>query len=365
MKSSTSLTNVRKPGNNAINIPGTKVSFQNAQLLTSTGSSTLDFFIGGGLTIGTICIIEEDYYNSYSSLIMKYFLAEGVTRNHFLFLASGDKDPKQFLKELPAAKNIELTSNANPVDEELDDNLKIAWRYKNKCMEDTVRAESHNIGFDISKSMTSEVLEKCSISTWDPTNNNCEEEPENFLKAPYSNLYSDIKREIESKDLRTASKKAENILRIGINSIASPLWRNGSDETHNLHLIRFLYVLKALLRTSFAVAVITVPSIYFSNKVLISRIRQTCDTVIGLESFVGSDKKSNPLFKDFDGLLHIRKLPVLNTFIYPKLTEDLAFKLKKRGLLIERLHLPPELGDPTPSQQAQFTCSGVGSKLDF
>lgn len=33
-----------------------------------------------------------------------------------------------------------------------------------------------------------------------------------------------------------------------------------------------------------------------------SRIRQTCDTVIALESFVGSDKMSNPLFKDFDGL---------------------------------------------------------------
>lgn len=32
-----------------------------------------------------------------------------------------------------------------------------------------------------------------------------------------------------------------------------------------------------------------------------SRIRQTCDTVIGLESFVGSAKESNALFKEFDG----------------------------------------------------------------
>lgn len=35
------------------------------------------------------------------------------------------------------------------------------------------------------------------------------------------------------------------------------------------------------------------------------------------------------------GLLYIRKLPVLNTWVYPDRTEDLAFKLKKKGLLIE------------------------------
>lgn len=51
MKSSLPVTSFRKKGTDVINIPGTSVSFQNAQLLTSIGSSTLDFFIG----ISAIC----------------------------------------------------------------------------------------------------------------------------------------------------------------------------------------------------------------------------------------------------------------------------------------------------------------------
>ena len=34
------------------------------------------FFLGGGMPIGTLMLIEEDYAGSYAKLIMKYFLAE-------------------------------------------------------------------------------------------------------------------------------------------------------------------------------------------------------------------------------------------------------------------------------------------------
>ena len=44
------------------------------------------FFLGGGMPIGTLMLIEEDYAGSYAKLIMKYFLAEvrEITMLHLL-----------------------------------------------------------------------------------------------------------------------------------------------------------------------------------------------------------------------------------------------------------------------------------------
>lgn len=42
---------------NLINIPGTKPSLQNGQLLVSTGNLSLDHILGGGIPIGSILLI--------------------------------------------------------------------------------------------------------------------------------------------------------------------------------------------------------------------------------------------------------------------------------------------------------------------
>ena len=41
---------------------------------------------------------EEDIYGSYSRLILKYFLSEGVMCGHSLFLASASEDPEDMIK---------------------------------------------------------------------------------------------------------------------------------------------------------------------------------------------------------------------------------------------------------------------------
>ncbi|GFX95271.1 elongator complex protein 4 [Trichonephila clavipes] len=122
----------RKKGTDSVNIRGTRVFTQNAQLITSTGSSTLDFFIGGGLAVGTVCLIEEDCHNTYSNILVKYFLTEGVANNHRLFLSSGDKLSKNILKELPSIKVPEVKVEDNFKDSALKEELKIAWRYQNQ-----------------------------------------------------------------------------------------------------------------------------------------------------------------------------------------------------------------------------------------
>ena len=93
-----------------------------------------------------------------------------------------------------------------------------------------------------------------------------------------------------------------------------------------------------------------------------SRLERLSDAVVCLESFVGSDKEQNPLYRDYHGnlycshtshpylqlaycthitlfalgLFHLHKLPQLNSLVchLPE-TLDLAFKLKKKKFLIE------------------------------
>ncbi|GIY73343.1 elongator complex protein 4 [Caerostris extrusa] len=354
------VTSFRKKGANSLNIRGTRISAQNAQLLTSTGSSTLDFFIGGGLAVGTLCLIEEDLYNSYSHVLVKYFLTEGVANNHKLFLSSGITSIR-----VPEVKKTEATFQ-NPG---LKDELKIAWRYQKQqtTFASDIQAYSYNHGYDLSKTLPEEMLKNCSISTWDPFEKNpedCYENEQSFISFPYSHLLERISSEITSNGYRTSAKSCDNIMRLAITSLGSPLWNSGSEKNQEVSIIRFLYLLKGLLRTSFAVAVITMPSYILQNQVFRSRVRQVCDTVINLESFVGSDKKSNPVFKEYNGLLQLVKLPVLNTFVYPNKTSDLAFKLKRKDFIIERWHLPPEFGEDQ-EEPASFGCSGQKNKLDF
>lgn len=77
------------------------------------------------------------------------------------------------------------------------------------------------------------------------------------------------------------------------------------------------------------------------------------DFAIELESFAGSDKETNPIFKEYHGLLYIRKIAALNTLAaYTPETHDLAFKLRRKKFVIEKLHLPPELQEPESTANA-------------
>lgn len=96
------------------------------------------------------------------------------------------------------------------------------------------------------------------------------------------------------------------------------------------------------------------------------------DTSIEIESFAASDRETNPVFKDYHGLLHIRTLTALDTLAaYCPETLDLAFKLKRKRFVIEKLHLPPELGESdnnTKSTLSMGCASGGGGSrklLDF
>lgn len=81
-------------------IPGTKSSLHNAQLLTSTGNPSLDHVIGGGQQVGTIFMVEEDALQTYSNVLLKYYLAEGIIQQHSILFASLEDNSRERIVSL-------------------------------------------------------------------------------------------------------------------------------------------------------------------------------------------------------------------------------------------------------------------------
>ncbi|KAH9499954.1 Elongator subunit elp4 [Bulinus truncatus] len=202
------------------------------------------------------------------------------------------------------------------------------------------------------------------------------------MNAHYCRLLDEIRSKIESGKFGTTQQtETRNILRIGIQSIGSPLWGEMGglkpDGTNDPSLSLFLIALRGVLRSAFAVAMITLPAHLFHDEQIVRHLTKLCDTVVKLDSFAGSDREKNPAFKEYHGLLHVRQLPRLNSFIPAQSeTTDLAFKLKRKKFTVEKLHLPPELSETVSRSQSSsdsslFVKSGslcgtsTSSKLEF
>ncbi|KAL3841951.1 hypothetical protein ACJMK2_020028 [Sinanodonta woodiana] len=381
-----SQTSFQKKIPTKLQIPGTKPSLYNNQLLISTGIPSLDNVIGGGLAVGTVLLIEEDVFGGYGRLMLKYFCAEAVMTGQALFLGSMDNMPSQILNELPAP----ILDDPGPDSEQLvtmdTERMKIAWRYQH-----LPQFQSSPVGtkfghyYDLTRSMELEVISSINtllIGQSELTETGSSEHP---MNPYYLQLLKRIQEKIESDGFGTAvQQEKRNILRIAIHSLGSPLWgENGGlnqNGNYDPSLPRFLLALRVLMRSAFAVCVITMPTHLFCDEGFVVRVERLCDTVVHLESFAGSEKEKNSLYKEYHGLFNIRQLPSLNSLTcHMPDTLDLAFKLRRKRFSIEKLHLPPELSetasrpqeDPlsnfkSPSQTGSCgTSLGFKNKLDF
>uniref|UniRef100_A0A2I3T9G2 Elongator complex protein 4 n=2 Tax=Pan TaxID=9596 RepID=A0A2I3T9G2_PANTR len=339
-------------GPRLVSITGTRPSVRNGQLLVSTGLPALDQLLGGGLAVGTVLLIEEDKYNIYSPLLFKYFLAEGIVNGHTLLVASAKEDPANILQELPAPLlddkckkefDEDVYNHKTP---ESNIKMKIAWRYQLLPKMEIGPVSSSRFGhyYDASKRMPQELIE---ASNWhgfflpEKISSTLKVEPCS-LTPGYTKLLQFIQNIIyeEGFDGSNPQKKQRNILRIGIQNLGSPLWGDDiccAENGGNSHsLTKFLYVLRGLLRTSLSACIITMPTHLIQNKAIIARVTTLSDIVVGLESFIGSERETNPLYKDYHGLIHIRQIPRLNNLICDESdVKDLAFKLKRKLFTIE------------------------------
>ncbi|XP_068673027.1 elongator complex protein 4-like isoform X2 [Montipora foliosa] len=397
-------TSFRKKGirSRTIYPPGTRPSLHNNQLLISSGVPSMDNMIGGGIAVGTIFM--EDTFGSYARQLSKYFLAEGIVSGHAIFLASSEPDPSSILKDLP--KDIDdkeiKTSGAHVQETEqkvssTDSSMRIAWRYQTQPkFESTLSYAKFGHYFDLTKVMDEERVYSVPVRTFSVTN-----EAADLLECPvkrqevslqeyheyrsnyepatvYETLISRITSTVKDGGFSTSEKGLENrtILRIVLHGLGSPLWgeENSTPSAINTTLTRFLFQLRALMRSAFAVCLITAPTHLFQESALIRRMQRLCDTVVKLESFVGSDNETNPVYQDYHGLFHIIRLPRLNSLVgHSPESFDLAFKLRRKKMTIEKLHLPPDLAETANRTQEDsirgkpgaLSCQSSNLRLDF
>ena len=131
------------------------------------------YLTGGGLPIGSICLIEEDKFVTYSKVLAKYFMAEGVLSQHSIFLGSLDDTPKELIKKLPQQCTAAAEDGESP-EKNPENGLRIAWRYNDLPMvnsEQTNEKIGHN--FNLLEHMDSRALAFAHTVTWsdDPLDN--------------------------------------------------------------------------------------------------------------------------------------------------------------------------------------------------
>lgn len=377
-----------QPQQTQIALPGgSRLSIHNGQLLISTGVETLDDLLGSGLPVGSVVLLEQDEYTDYHSVLMKYYLAEGVACGHAIHLANLDADPKSLISSLPGLYTGKGGSGgsgeggAGPKDK-----LDIAWRYQNLPQH---HAEKRKAGgdallkhtFDLTTVLSKEQLDQADIQLFNGVGADGD--------SPYDQLLADLEKRIKNGystkpgEQSTVNGKL-NIFRIGLVSLGSPYWNSNSNS--GVELFRFLLKLRALVRYSLATCVISFPAFLHTSSAeqggttaYMTQIRSMVDAVMTIESFSGSSKEANPAFQDYHGLFHVHKLLRLNSLQSHKPeTLQFAFKLSRKRFTIEKLHLPPELetsqqreqDDIVPLRNSPSSGCAPGitkksSKLDF
>eukprot|EP00794_Sanderia_malayensis_P018124 gene18124-19934_t len=321
---------------------GTKASFQNNQLLVSTGVPSLDN------------VLEEDTYRTYSDLLTKYFIAEGVLCHHEIAITSADKEKyDEIVKNLPAPieesmspSKVATQPQETPENKGSEEELKIAWRYKNLSVnEPKSKALQFGHYYDLTKYMDQQYLSNASM-----TNIHVHDTKQDELSTKIHPICKKIIKDIQDIIARgsystTSDVKGERkILRVVVPSIGSPFWPTYGVST--LSLTWLLVCLRAVLRSAFAVCLVTVSSQLLEDPVLLRRLEQCSDSAVRLESFAGSEKEKSQAFKDYDGLIHTKKKTRINYLYGQEIdTSDWAFKLRRKKFSIEKLHLPPELSE--------------------
>ncbi|KAJ3012181.1 Elongator subunit elp4 [Thoreauomyces humboldtii] len=352
-------------------LPATRISAHNSSVLTSTGVPSIDELLGGGLPLHCSLLVLEDRFTGYAKLLQSYYIAQGIASGHAVCLATAEEEPETLVRGLMAVVEGKVPSEMKEEEDDLDDavspgvgiagrrmgavreeedRMRIAWRYQG------LPKFSQAVGlgrrdadsqhpfcnlFDLTKRITPATLNAAGprmalldVSQW------AIEAEEHGEKSVFHRLIEYIEGLVDEGGfrIRPNAPPPPTVLRIAIHSLASPIWGDASSS----QIAQFLHSLRAVLRTSYATAIVTLPHTTPATTATIAS--HLSDAVIALDSFAGRPVPVHPAFESqYHGFLDVIKVPRVGCLGARRgEIAMLGFKVRRKRFLVERCSLPPE-----------------------
>ncbi|XP_055343802.1 elongator complex protein 4-like [Paramacrobiotus metropolitanus] len=338
-------------------LQGCKSSLITSQAITSSGSPGLNQIFNGGVPVGTVVVLEDRPCHLYSRHFMLLFAAEGLSVGHRVCVAAARSvEIKEFISDIPRKVTGEESSGLNeglrnPLPESIGDRqgdgLKIAFRYESLPKIDSVLGASHASApsepqYDLGRKIDASQVETVGYFT------------HSHSSSPA--VPSRIHRLLEWILNEAGKIPRQNVLRVCLPAVDSPLW-----NFHDSHeFFRFLFQLRTLARQNSLIISLSISHSLHSPADLF-RIRRLSDAYVVLETL--KSEKKHALYRDYQALFRIEKTFAVNVLRPPVILDcEYGLKIKRRRVLLERLHLPPALPE-TAQRETTDHPSGIRSTI--
>ena len=341
--------------------------------------------------------------DAYTELFLAYVLAQGLASQHVSAVAgeAADTFVNHLMGEADAGAPSSQTERKSGPQEAAESmgKLNIAWRYdKLQRLESPFTGEG-DAGtasgafcstFDLSKRISEQKVKQArdsgSLFTVDLS------QPATLIgQSASERAWGAIEQAVTQCRAQATDSAPQPVLRIVIRGFGSPAWGAAESPSRDAELVRFLLRLRALVRQlslpeAGGSTIPCIAAISLSSYVLMSRgmngaqqnvlhrMSHLCDGCIGLSSFAASPELRTA-FPDYTGALRVFRTPAIGTLSNPSLRasvlrgmgagtyptpstgagarseggagggeNNLAFKVKRKRLAIETLHLDIEGG---------------------
>lgn len=320
---------------------------------------------------------------AYTDLFLSYIAAQGIASRHTTVVIGEAADV--FVSRLMAPADEATAQTDESTEATKADGaprMKIAWRYEKAARSAPPQAPESCTMFDLSKRMQAATLrdaeqnERLYVASLD------EDTPLGSAWAAIQGAAARCRAAAAAAATAAEPSAPPPVLRIIVRDFGSLAW---NDEENAHQLVRFLVRLKALLRelampppTATYAAIPCVAALSLSPLVLSQgapcgtatahRLLHAADAAIGLSSFAATPGLS-AVFPEFTGALRVYKTPSMGTLSNLSLRasilrgmgtggaghratdggagggeNNLAFKVKRKRLAIETLHLDTDGG---------------------
>ncbi|KAF8591438.1 PAXNEB-domain-containing protein [Ramaria rubella] len=368
-------------------LPGVRPSRSTPSICTvSTGISSLDDVLGGGLPLGSILVVlAPDSNTVYAELVQRYFIAQGIASGqNVCILNDSAADLASRCMWMP---DIGFSSQESPGSQRKcgDDgdeisSIKIAWRYESMrqfqtSIDDVESIENaYHHPLDLMCRIPEQVLHSTVTS-----------KQLSFLSVSSPQSVNTLDSTIARLDdaLCKVEQNTSTPIRVSIPSLGCPQWGDMLPSD----VLRFLHFLRARFRqnsssSSQMCALLTLPS-YLSQDDWggpgwSQKLGWFSDGCITLRSF-SSDPSLLSMFPSYHGFVNIHSLPAphcltpsgdkfselrglatSSSFAAGGGENNLAFKCTRKRFIIETLHLDVEGG-----VNERRTTASVASNVGF